>query len=76
MVVTRLLSRSPHQERTRALVKTVLYRAFMIVITVAVAWLVTGSTGDAVSIGLATNLLKTGTYYVYERVWDHISWGV
>ncbi len=76
MVVTRLLARSPHQERTRALVKTVLYRAFMVVITVAVAWLVTGSTGDAVSIGLATNLLKTGTYYVYERAWDHISWGV
>lgn len=48
----------------------------MVCITVVVAWSVTGSTGEALSIGLATNLLKTCTYYGYERVWDHVSWGV
>lgn len=72
----RLPTRSPIQARRRALVKTVCYRIVMICITVAVAWLVTGNTADAVSIGLVTNLLKTGTYYAYERVWDRISWGV
>lgn len=75
-IVRSLLRRSPVQARRRALVKTLLYRVFMVCITVVVAWLVTRSTGDALSIGLATNLLKTVTYYGYERVWDHISWGV
>jgi uncharacterized membrane protein len=44
--------------------------------TVTVAWIVVGNVGDALNIGIATNLLKTGTYYLYERTWDHIAWGV
>ncbi|WP_262178977.1 DUF2061 domain-containing protein [Haloarcula laminariae] len=71
-----LLTRSPHQRVSRALVKTLLYRTLMIVITVLVALSVTGDTGQALSIGLVANVVKTGTYYGYERVWDRISWGV
>lgn len=75
-VASKLLTRYPHQARLRAIVKTLLYRVFMILVTISVAWLVTGSGTDAVSIGLVTNLLKTGTYYMYERAWDWITWGV
>jgi len=71
-----VVSRSTVQERKRAIVKTLCYRFFMIVITVAVAWAVVGNVGAALSIGLVSNLLKTVTYYVYERTWDHITWGV
>lgn len=48
----------------------------MVAITVAVAWFVVGDLTDAVNVGLAANILKTGTYYLYERTWDHIAWGV
>jgi uncharacterized membrane protein len=48
----------------------------LIVITVAVAFWFTGDTGQALSIGLVANVVKTGTYYGYERLWDRISWGV
>ncbi|WP_049927513.1 DUF2061 domain-containing protein [Halopiger goleimassiliensis] len=71
-----VISRSTLQARKRAIVKTLCYRLFMLLITVTVAWVVTGDVGDALNIGLVTNLLKTGTYYVYERTWDHITWGV
>lgn len=74
--VTTLRTRSPHQARIRAVVKTLLYRTFMVAITVTVAWFVTGSAVTAVNIGIATNILKTATYYCYERFWDHIAWGV
>ena len=30
----------------------------------------------SVNIGLVTNVVKTGTYYGYERLWDRIAWGV
>lgn len=73
---TRLFARSPNQKRTRAVVKTLLYRLVMVAITVSIAWTVTGNTADALSIGLAANVVKTGTYYCYERAWDRISWGV
>jgi uncharacterized membrane protein len=71
-----LVTRTPHQLRSRAAVKTVLYRVFMILVSVTVAYAVTGSVAQSLSIGLVTNLVKTCTYYGYERLWDRISWGV
>ena len=70
------ISRRPHEARFRAITKTLLYRTLMVVITIVVAWAVTGNTADAVNIGLVTNAIKTGTYYGYERLWNRISWGV
>ncbi|MFT4885396.1 MAG: putative membrane protein [Natronomonas sp.] len=66
----------PHQQLSRAVAKTLGYRFFMVCITVAVAFLVVGDVGDALSIGLVANVVKTGTYFVYERAWDRIDWGV
>lgn len=48
----------------------------MVAITVIVAWVVVDDVGQALNIGLLTNLFKTGTYYAYERIWDRITWGV
>ncbi|MFC6786245.1 DUF2061 domain-containing protein [Halobaculum halobium] len=70
------LPRSPLQHRKRAVVKTLCYRALMVVITVLVAWAVVGDVNDAVNIGLVANVVKTATYYSYERLWDRITWGV
>ncbi len=69
-------AQSPHQRMSRALIKTLLYRTLMVVITISVAFFFTGNTGDALSIGLVSNVIKTGTYYGYERLWDRVSWGV
>ncbi|MUV87375.1 DUF2061 domain-containing protein [Natronomonas sp. CBA1123] len=68
--------RRPHQRLSRAVVKTVGYRLFMVVITVTVAFFVVGNVGEALSIGLVANVLKTGTYFAYERAWDRIEWGI
>jgi uncharacterized membrane protein len=48
----------------------------MIVITVVIALVVTNDLGDALNIGIAANVVKTGTYYGYERLWDRIDWGL
>ncbi|WP_418285145.1 DUF2061 domain-containing protein [Halorubrum sp. DTA46] len=71
-----LVSRSALNHRKRALVKTLCYRLVMVTITVFVAWAVVGNIGDALHIGIVTNLVKTATYYGYERFWDHITWGI
>ena len=75
-MVASLVSRSALQARRRAIVKTLCYRLFMVLITVTIAFVVVGDVGDALNIGIAANVLKTGTYYLYERTWDHITWGV
>lgn len=69
-------TRSSHQRASRALVKTLLYRVLMVVVTVAVAFVFTENTGDALGIGVASNAIKTVAYYGYERLWDRISWGL
>ncbi len=48
----------------------------MIVITVVVAFAVTGDGGDALGIGFVSNGVKTVTYYTHERLWHRVSWGV
>lgn len=65
-----------HQARTRAIVKTLCYRMLMIMITIAVSLAIVGDITEAASIGLTANIVKTGTYYGYERLWDRITWGV
>ncbi|WP_135537004.1 MULTISPECIES: DUF2061 domain-containing protein [Halostella] len=74
-MLRRFVSRSPHQGQLRAITKTFCYRILMVIITISVAWVVVGDVSDALNIGLVTNLVKTGTYYTYERLWDRISWG-
>ena len=71
-----IVTRSPQQRMSRALVKTLLYRTLMVMITSSVAFLFTGNTSDALSIGLVANVIKTGTYYGYERLWDRVTWGL
>lgn len=70
------LAASPRQARNRALLKTAGYRALMILITVGVAWFVVGDARQAIDIGIVANVIKTGTYYGYERLWDRIGWGL
>lgn len=70
------VSRSALHARKRALAKTLCYRALMVAITVLVAWLVVDDVGAALNIGLVANVVKTVTYYSYERLWDHVTWGL
>lgn len=76
MALRRFVRSTALQGRSRALAKTLLYRALMIVITVVVAFLVTGRVDQALHVGFWANLAKTGTYYGYERLWDHVAWGL
>ncbi|WP_259518432.1 DUF2061 domain-containing protein [Halanaeroarchaeum sp. HSR-CO] len=58
-----------------SLVKALVYRLFMVVLTVAVAFAVTTDTVASLQIGIVTNGLKTGTYYLYERLWERFRVG-
>lgn len=75
-VVDRFLPSRIHQHHWRTLVKTVGYRALMLLVTMAVAFGVTNDVTSAIHIGFITNAIKTVTYYGYERFWARISWGV
>lgn len=67
---------SPHQSRARALLKAVIYRVFMLAVTVVAAYAFTADPAAALNIGIVANAIKTVAYYVYERAWDRVGWGV
>lgn len=60
---------------TRTIAKSLSWRFGGFIMTVAVAWAVTGSPGIAASIGLADTLVKIGAYYLHERMWLRIRFG-
>ena len=59
----------------RALAKAATWRLVAVAITGSVAWVVTGEVAWAVSIGALDTLLKFGSYYLHERVWDRTDFG-
>lgn len=65
----------PRDDWYRTVVKTLSYRVVMFLITALVVFTITGNPRDAVNIGIATNLIKTLTYFGYERTWSRIRWG-
>jgi uncharacterized membrane protein len=67
--------RTTHEGLSRAVVKTVVYRVIMVLITVVVAFVFTDDAVTSVSIGLTANVVKTFTYFGYERLWARIDWG-
>ncbi|MFB6106365.1 MAG: DUF2061 domain-containing protein [Halobacteriaceae archaeon] len=64
------------ESRRRSLVKAGTYRLFATSLVFAIAFLYTGQFGASAKIGLSAAVAKTTLYYVWERLWSNIQWGV
>lgn len=60
----------------RSLAKAASYRLFATSLVFVIAFLVTGRVGASAKIGLTAAVAKTTLYYLWERLWTHITWGV
>jgi uncharacterized membrane protein len=63
-------------ERKRHLAKALTYRAVGSCATAAIAFAATGDAKVGASIGLIDSVAKIGCYYIHERLWYRIRWGV
>lgn len=64
-----------YETRTRSLVKTVIYRVWVLC-TTYIMLLVTGQTLESALIPtLVINAVWMTSFYVYDRIWARISWG-
>ena len=62
--------------RTRTVVKTLIYRCWVILSTY-IMLLLTGQDYDsAILPAIVINLVWTTSYYLYDRLWLRIKWGV
>ena len=63
-------------ERKRHLAKALTYRVFGSAGTAAIAYIATGDARIGLSVGLIDSVAKVGIYYLHERVWYKVKWGV
>lgn len=63
-------------ERKRHFAKAVTYRVFGSAATVAVAYAMTGNAEISAAIGVADTVAKIGLYYLHERMWYRVKWGI
>ncbi|HTD33487.1 MAG TPA: DUF2061 domain-containing protein [Candidatus Elarobacter sp.] len=70
------LTRKPVSSRSRSIAKTLTWRVFAELDTFLVSYLITGSMTWSLSIVGIESTTKTVLYYLHERAWGHIAWGV
>lgn len=63
------------ETKVRSIVKAATWRMGGLIMTVSVAWIVTGKPSLAASIGAIDTLVKLGAFYVHERLWLKIRFG-
>ena len=60
----------------RSLAKAVSWRVFALAITVVITWVVTGEAALAASVGVLDAVVKIGSFYLHERAWNRLKFGV
>ena len=64
------------ESHRRSIAKALSWRAGGTIVTALVAFAVTREIRLAATIGALDTVLKVGAYYVHERLWNRISFGL
>jgi uncharacterized membrane protein len=65
-----------HRTSKRSLVKAITYRAVIIVLDFSVIYLLTGRVDVALGFMIISNIYTTAAYFIHERIWNKITWGI
>jgi uncharacterized membrane protein len=58
----------------RTIIKTISWRAWMVVTNTMIGWIVTGNILQGLSIGVMTLVVNSIAYIIHERLWNRINW--
>jgi uncharacterized membrane protein len=62
--------------KRRSLAKSITWRLIAVVVTFLVGYVMTGSWEVAASLSIVSNLINFILYYLHERFWLRVKWGV
>jgi adenylylsulfate kinase len=65
-----------HATRKRSVVKALSYRIIIVSLDFAVIYLLTGKTKVAVGFMIISNTYTTVGYFLHERLWARVKWGM
>jgi|WetSurMetagenome_2_1015567.scaffolds.fasta_scaffold39648_2 uncharacterized membrane protein len=72
-------SPEPNHDRekwSRSLVKTLSYRVIILIMDFSVIYWLTGKTEVALGFTVTSNIYTILAYYLHERIWSRIKWGI
>jgi uncharacterized membrane protein len=65
-----------HASRKRSVVKAITYRGIIVCLDFLVIYLLTGKVMTAAAFMIASNVYTTVAYFLHERLWASIKWGL
>jgi uncharacterized membrane protein len=65
-----------HANRKRSVTKAITYRAGIVCLDFLVIYLLTGKVKTAAAFMIVSNVYTTAAYFVHERVWANVKWGM
>lgn len=60
----------------RSIVKAITYRVVIVILDFVTVYLLTGAVRIAIGFMVVSNLYTTVAYFIHERIWARISWGI
>ena len=61
--------------KRRSLVKAVMYKVWSLIVSFSVGLIILGNMGAATQLTLIKHVTALVDFYLFERVWNRISWG-
>jgi uncharacterized membrane protein len=71
-----LLKHQSGEKMVRTTVKTITYRILIIILDFTTIYILTGKFNIAIGFTIISNVYTTVAYFLHERVWDNIKWGM
>ncbi len=66
----------PNRTTKRSLVKAITYRIVIVILDFSVIYLLTHRIDVALGFMIISNIYTTVAYFLHERVWNRIRWGI
>lgn len=63
------------EKKRRSIIKASTWRFTATIITMTIAYCITGEIESSLEIGFLDALVKMIFYYFHERIWNRINWG-
>jgi uncharacterized membrane protein len=65
-----------HENKKRSVTKAVTYRVVIVFLDFLVIYLLTGKVKTAAAFMIVSNIYTTAAYFIHERVWANVKWGM
>jgi len=64
------------ESRKRSIAKAISYRLIIVILDFSIIYLMTGKIAIALGFMIISNIYTTVAYFIHERLWTRIQWGV